>query len=419
MALYELTDSAFRSIQETTFAAAGISERRDLQRRVRQQIDVISPETLVIAEEFGEWEDSRRRIDLLGVDRDANLVVIELKRTEVGGHMELQSIRYAAMVSAMTFETAVDTFEDYLRQLGRDEDAEETILEFLGWDEPNEDEFAQDVRILLASAEFSKELTTSVMWLNERGLNITCMRLKPYRDGDRLLLDVQQIIPLPEAEDYRVRLRNKQERERVSRRFRRDSTRYNVTIGEQTYENLPKRQAVFAIVKQLCDSGVSPEKIAEYVPWRKFQTMFRMVEGTVDPEQFVATVERQDSSSKAKRFFCGEEELIHSGEKTYALTKMWGPRTYKAIQNLIEAFPDEDMSCSPSAGHTEQQEVRREKLLNHLRQRAGREFTAAELVHATKVPKALVSHLLDNVEDVSISEKNGKKVYSVRQLPEM
>lgn len=36
---------------------------------------------MVIAEEFGEWEDSKRRIDLLGLDREANLVVIELKRT--------------------------------------------------------------------------------------------------------------------------------------------------------------------------------------------------------------------------------------------------------------------------------------------------------------------------------------------------
>jgi hypothetical protein len=58
----------------------------------------------VIAEEFSEWEDSRRRIDLLGGDRDGNLVVIELKRTEDGGHMELQAIRYAAMVSALTME---------------------------------------------------------------------------------------------------------------------------------------------------------------------------------------------------------------------------------------------------------------------------------------------------------------------------
>ncbi len=53
---------------------------------------MIAPDLLVVSEEFGEWDDSRRRIDLLAIDRDANLVVIELKRTEDGGHMELQAI---------------------------------------------------------------------------------------------------------------------------------------------------------------------------------------------------------------------------------------------------------------------------------------------------------------------------------------
>ena len=48
---------------------------------------------MVLAEEFGDWQDSRRRIDLLCLDRDAGLVVVELKRTEDGGHMELQAIR--------------------------------------------------------------------------------------------------------------------------------------------------------------------------------------------------------------------------------------------------------------------------------------------------------------------------------------
>jgi RecB family endonuclease NucS len=47
------------------------------------------------------------RVDLLAIDANANLVVIEIKRTTDGCHMELQAIRYAAMVSAMTFERAV------------------------------------------------------------------------------------------------------------------------------------------------------------------------------------------------------------------------------------------------------------------------------------------------------------------------
>ena len=108
MAIYQITDDKLVPSAEITFAQIGIKERADLQRILKNQIEIISPETLVISEEFGDWEDSKRRIDLLGIDKSANLIVIELKRTEDGGHMELQAIRYAAMVSAMTFERAIE-----------------------------------------------------------------------------------------------------------------------------------------------------------------------------------------------------------------------------------------------------------------------------------------------------------------------
>ncbi|QDV35690.1 hypothetical protein [Tautonia plasticadhaerens] len=217
MPIYEITPSAIRKLGETTFGAAGIRERADLQRLLRSNIGVVSPDTLVISEEFGEWEDSRRRIDLLGIERDANLVVIELKRTEDGGHMELQAIRYAAMVSTLTFGKVVDVYADHLRRIGEPTDARTALLEFLGWEEEDEDLFAQDVRIVLASAEFSKELTTAVIWLNDHGLDIRCVRMKPYDDNGRLLVDVQQVIPLPEAAAYQVQVREKEQRGRQER----------------------------------------------------------------------------------------------------------------------------------------------------------------------------------------------------------
>jgi hypothetical protein len=218
MAIYEVTADQIRKIPETTFSLAGLRERYDLQRLLRPQFDVISPDTLIIAEEFGEWEASHRRIDLLGIDKDANLIIVELKRTEDGGHMELQAIRYAAMVSAMTFEQAVQVYANLLRREGSDpEEAQASILSFLEWGEPDEDRFAQDVRIILVAADFSKELTTSVMWLDERDLDIRCIRLKPYGDDGRVLIDVQQVIPLPEAVEYTVQIRQKERLERKDR----------------------------------------------------------------------------------------------------------------------------------------------------------------------------------------------------------
>lgn len=218
MPLFEMTDVSFRSIPEKSFTDMGIGERSDIQRLLRTQIEVLGDELYVLTEEFSEWDDSRRRIDLLAVDKKAQLVVIELKRTADGGHMELQAIRYASMVAAMTCDRAVDIHAAFLQRMGQPPDeAKARLFKFLGWNEPDEENFAEDVRIVLVSEGFSKELTTAVLWLRDRDIDIRCIRLRPYVAGDKTLVDVQQVIPLPEAQDYIVRLRQKEQQERKNR----------------------------------------------------------------------------------------------------------------------------------------------------------------------------------------------------------
>ena len=136
MAIYELASKKIVALEQKTFGAVDLKERSDLQRLLRDRIDVVAPDTMVLAEEFGQWEESKRRIDLLALDKNANLLVIELKRTEHGGHMELQALRYAAMVSAMTFDQAVAAHEAYRKAREIEGDARSAILQFLECDVP-------------------------------------------------------------------------------------------------------------------------------------------------------------------------------------------------------------------------------------------------------------------------------------------
>ena len=224
MPIFQVTPTELKALAETSFNAENIMERRDIQRLLRQQISVLDERLMVIAEEFGDWLDSSRRIDLLCIDSHANLVVVELKRTDDGGLMELQALRYAAMVSTMRFEQLVDTFARFSSKADPDlVTARSKILDFLGWSDIDEDQFAQDTHIVLAAADFSKELTTAVMWLLDYGINIRCVRLKPWRmENGTVLLDVQQLIPLPEATEFQTQIGVKKQAERQDRMERHD-----------------------------------------------------------------------------------------------------------------------------------------------------------------------------------------------------
>lgn len=354
MPIFEFTRDEILEVPKTTFGQVQMRERQDLQRLLRDNVAIISPGTLIIAEEFGEWEDSRRRIDLLGIDREANLVVIELKRTEDGGHMDLQAIRYAAMVSAMTFQTAVNVYARYLEQTygGAQRDARAELLEFLEWNDVDEASFAKDVRIVLAAAEFSRELTSTVLWLAERGLDIRCVRLQPYELEGRVLVNVQQIIPVPEAADYQVRLREKARRGREERTSGNDLTRYDLSIGGQTYPSTPKRRAIFLVFEHLVAAGHAPEAIAEHCGRRGIKVILS-VEGEVGREEFIrlATEARaaEGRNFDPIRFFCDDGQLqVYSG-RTYALVGGWsGPDWLDAMNRVQRAFPDANISFTPT-----------------------------------------------------------------------
>jgi RecB family endonuclease NucS len=353
MPIYELTKDELREIEETTFGKAKIRERADLQRLLRNQIEIISPDTLIIAEEFGEWDESKRRIDLLGIDKNANLVVFELKRTDDGGHMDLQALRYAAMVSIMTFDKVVEVYGDYLKKNNNiEEDAESSLMEFLEWDERDEENFAQDVRIVLVSAEFSKEITSTVLWLNDYGLDIRCVRMKPYNDNGRTLIDVEQVIPLPEASAYQVGVREKKIIEKNVRIQNRDMTKYDVTVFGNSLNRLAKRTAIFFVVKNLCNSGVSPEKINELIYWKS--NLFLQADGIHNSNDFIRIIVEQ-GKAKGKKidyplWYCNDGELIHFEGRTYAFHRMWGIRWRSAMNLLKDNFPDAKIDFSAGEG---------------------------------------------------------------------
>lgn len=348
MAVYELTRTAITKLDETRFSSQGITERGDLQRLLKQNIEIISPDTLIIAEEFCEWEESKRRIDLLGIDRKANLVVIELKRTEDGGHMELQAIRYAAMVSAMTFSKAVEVYARYMGS-GSAEEAESTILQFLNWEEENEETFGRDVRIVLVSAEFSKEITTSVMWLNDHGLDIRCVRLRPYTLDSRMLLDVQQIIPLPEAVDITIQLKEKAQESRIAHKFDPDFSKYDLTAGGTTLHGLTKRALALEVVRAVLRLGLSPEQVGSVIPPGKWLS----VEGEVGADDFrskASTLQGKFGGQyDLRRYFCGDNELFRSGGRTYTLTNQWGLGALWQLDELIAMLPPSAITYTKAA----------------------------------------------------------------------
>lgn len=307
---FESQSSKIVCLNSAKFNTQGILEK-DLQTALKHNISAISPDTLVIAEEFGEWDDSKRRIDLLGIDRDGNIVVIELKRDETGAHMELQALRYAAMVSTMTFAQVVDTYQKYL---GGSQNAEYELKRFFTCEEEGKEaEFPNGVRIVLAAADFSKELTTAVMWLNQRDLDIRCVRMKPYKLEQRILLDIEQIIPLPEAQDYQVKLKQQSAIQKTAKHEIESKNRAIYLFNNNSYG---AGRLVLAVIQKICKDRPDCNLV-------QLQQLFAVFSSF----KVVTTKEEAESIWKKtghRRHFIKPEEIIKTcNDEELAVSNQW------------------------------------------------------------------------------------------------
>lgn len=241
-------------LEPITFASAGVWEKQHIQQWVRQHPNLLGEELLIVAEEFDRFQGSADRLDLLAVDRSGNLVVIEFKRDLHGSYSDLQALRYAAMTSAMTIEKLIPHFASYLAKVEGVADSElvarNRIREFIRDAEATE--LTDRPKIILCSQDFSTELTTTVLWLRQVGVDIACVRLSPFKFEGRVIIVPTKIIPLAEAAAYTIEVAEK-ETKRV--------------IDDQTRRKNKSHTLPYLLAEGLVSSGDRISLSAYLRPW--------------------------------------------------------------------------------------------------------------------------------------------------------
>ena len=192
-------------VKEVDFARMGLWERQDIQEWIAANPSILGDDLLIVGKEFSGFDGINERLDLLAVGADGRLVIIELKRDDTGADAHWQAIKYASYLNDATHEYIV-------RMLAKHEDitqdeAVERLLQHLGTDDLNA--LNNDQRIILASHRFAPQVTSAVLWLNEKVPGddlITCIQLTPHHDAssNSLYIQVNTIIPVPGTEDLRI-----------------------------------------------------------------------------------------------------------------------------------------------------------------------------------------------------------------------
>lgn len=139
-------------------------------------------------------------IDLLAIDRDGNVVAIELKRGALKPMVDFQGLKYAAYTSHWDYSKLRDQFEKFQStSWGKQLYPEETTFTELLDEFCNEDyTLNQDQRIVFVGESVRERLDIVLRWLSDRSIDIMVIEFDLLEDNGRLYLDTEQTVPTPE-----------------------------------------------------------------------------------------------------------------------------------------------------------------------------------------------------------------------------
>ncbi|MCX7112644.1 MAG: DUF4268 domain-containing protein [Proteobacteria bacterium] len=208
----DVQKNSIKKLNIRRFAELGFGERTHLQEWLANNPEALGESLLIIQKEFDGFDDTRERLDLLALDKKANLVLVENKLDDSGRDVVWQALKYASYCSSLRKEQIVRIFQQYLDRVQPGTDATTVLCEFLEVQDLDEVIFnpGNNQRIVFVAAKFRKEVTSTVMWLISHGIRLQCFKVTAYEGDGQLLLDIDQIIPTPEVEDFIIQIREKE-----------------------------------------------------------------------------------------------------------------------------------------------------------------------------------------------------------------
>lgn len=246
MYLIDRHSNKINKLEKKTFSELEFGERKHLQEWIAKDPTCLGEELLIIQKEFNGFDDTNERLDLLALDKEGNIVVIENKLDDSGKDVTWQIIKYASYCSSFSKQQIIDTYQKYL---GTSTIAEEKLSEFFDNKDIEEISLNQGLtsqRLILVSANFRKEITSSIIWLMNYNLNIKCFKVTPFSLNEQLFLTFEQILPTQDTGDLVIKMASKSQEEIYVQKTQKNRHNIRIQFWEQFINENKNKNGIFS-----------------------------------------------------------------------------------------------------------------------------------------------------------------------------
>ena len=182
--LWKITDKGFDSLKRES-----VEQEKKLHDWLEEDISLISDDLLVIGREV--QTDFNKSIDLLCLDRDGNIVIIELKRDRAPRDVLAQILEYASWVDDLPSDKILEVASIYLQKKGTD--LEEAFRE--KFDDELPESLNSSHKMLIVASELDAQTERVLNYLSKRDIDINAVTFSYFRDGENEYLARAVLIP--------------------------------------------------------------------------------------------------------------------------------------------------------------------------------------------------------------------------------
>lgn len=125
-------------------------------------------------------------IDLLGIDKRGNAVVVELKRGKTPRETIAQLLEYTSFVENLDYSQLNDIYQDYS---GEESSLEDYHQQYFQSESDENVSFNKSTRLVIVAQKVSKEIRQTSLFLRKKGIDIYCMEFKYFetKSGEKII----------------------------------------------------------------------------------------------------------------------------------------------------------------------------------------------------------------------------------------
>jgi hypothetical protein len=169
-----------------------IRSESDLEDLISRRPEILREDLMIIGRQV-EVEELKDKIDLLAVDSNLNTVVIEIKKGQVKGGVDIQCLKYASYVSNWNFDQLKEIAESYFRDNKIGKTFVNALQEFAG-EEIDYEDVNRRQRIILVGTDFDPRIMSVGKWLIDQGVPMKFVKILILTDGNNTFLKSDVIL---------------------------------------------------------------------------------------------------------------------------------------------------------------------------------------------------------------------------------